>query len=245
MQAGCWRRSTRADLRLVLPSCASTARITFQAGAHPWRVRPPDDCDLDHSLCTICGFPRLLLRGGPTFRRDGQPRAERRASSIRSISAIDVERKSTRMLADSGIEFTEVPPRITPTLKVVLGEAGTGVWLKDSTARERARIGLGVPKVGPRVSARTRTILQRAAAQSLGHDRVGSSAIDHHAVGNRVRASAAWRKRVACRAGRLQPSSPTLPINTNGSAAKFARSRAHGNASIAAMPAPLSEDTGP
>jgi len=44
----------------------------------------------------------------------------RKARSSRSISAIDVERRSTRMLADSGIEFTEVPPRITPTLNVVL-----------------------------------------------------------------------------------------------------------------------------
>jgi hypothetical protein len=51
-----------------------------------------------------------------------------------------------RMLADSGIEFTEVPPRITPTLKVVFGDAGTGVCEKTSTARAKARIGLGVPK---------------------------------------------------------------------------------------------------
>ena len=35
------------------------------------------------------------------------------------------------MLADSGIEFTEVPPRITPTLNVVFGEAGTGVSLSE------------------------------------------------------------------------------------------------------------------
>ena len=33
----------------------------------------------------------------------------------------------TAMLADSGIEFTDVPPRIIPILKVVLGEAGSGV----------------------------------------------------------------------------------------------------------------------
>ncbi len=55
----------------------------------------------------------------------------RRARSRRSISAMEVERISTRMLADSGIEFTEVPPRITPTLKVVFGEAGTGVCAED------------------------------------------------------------------------------------------------------------------
>ena len=33
------------------------------------------------------------------------------------------------MLAASGIELTEVPPRITPTLNVVFGETGTGVSL--------------------------------------------------------------------------------------------------------------------
>ena len=51
----------------------------------------------------------------------------RNTASRRSISAMDVERISTRMLADSGIEFTDVPPRITPTLNVVFGETGTGV----------------------------------------------------------------------------------------------------------------------
>ena len=54
----------------------------------------------------------------------------RKALSSRSISAIDVERMSTRMLADSGMEFTEVPPRMAPILNVVLGEAGTGVCAK-------------------------------------------------------------------------------------------------------------------
>ena len=34
------------------------------------------------------------------------------------------------MLADSGIEFTEVPPRITPTLNVALGDEETRVWEK-------------------------------------------------------------------------------------------------------------------
>ena len=53
--------------------------------------------------------------------------ARRIPCSRRSISVIEVERISTFMLADSGIEFTEVPPRITPMLNVVFGEAGTGV----------------------------------------------------------------------------------------------------------------------
>ena len=36
--------------------------------------------------------------------------ALRNSNSSRSISNAEVERISTRMLADSGIEFTEVPP---------------------------------------------------------------------------------------------------------------------------------------
>src|SRR6266404_9172129 len=59
---------------------------------------------------------------------------------------MEVERRSTRMLADSGIEFTDVPPRITPTLNVVLGVPGTGVRLKTSIVRDRTIIGLGAPK---------------------------------------------------------------------------------------------------
>ena len=50
------------------------------------------------------------------------------------------------MLADSGIEFTEVPPRITPMLNVVLGMLGTVVALKVSIAFARITMGLGAPK---------------------------------------------------------------------------------------------------
>ena len=53
---------------------------------------------------------------------------------------------STFMLADSGIEFTDVPPRITPMLKVVFGVAGTGVAVNVSIALARITIGLGAPK---------------------------------------------------------------------------------------------------
>jgi hypothetical protein len=35
------------------------------------------------------------------------------------------------MLADSGMEFTEVPPRITPTLKLVFGEVGSELCEKE------------------------------------------------------------------------------------------------------------------
>ena len=94
---------------------------------------------------------------------------------------------STRMLADSGIEFTEVPPRITPTLKVVLGDAGTGVWANACTARDSTTMGLGAPKVAPGMSAGTaHDHLETAAAQGLGHDGVGARAIQHQAVVNLV-----------------------------------------------------------
>jgi len=53
---------------------------------------------------------------------------------------------STRMLADSGIEFTDVPPLITPTLNVVLGLSGTGTRLNLSMARASTMMGLGTPK---------------------------------------------------------------------------------------------------
>src|SRR5579863_4121756 len=70
----------------------------------------------------------------------------RSEASRHSISDMEVERISTRMLADSGMELTEVPPRITPMLKVVLGDVGTGVWAKAPMARAKTRIGFGVPK---------------------------------------------------------------------------------------------------
>src|SRR5207248_2708636 len=42
--------------------------------------------------------------------------ASRRLFSSASISEVAAERMSTRMVADSGMEFTDVPPWITPTL---------------------------------------------------------------------------------------------------------------------------------
>src|ERR1700731_7664 len=94
------------------------------------------------------------------------------ARSRRLISAVDVERKSTRIEADSGIEFTDVPPRMTPMLNVVLGDAGTGVCVHTSMARERAMIGLGAPKAlqewppGPRTITSKRR-LPRASATTV------------------------------------------------------------------------------
>ena len=111
----------------VLPSCASTARITFRSrasGASSPAGRFPISTT---SLCTTCGRRVRVLSRGPILQCHRLLQARRSARSSRSISAIEVERRSTLMLADSGIEFTEVPPRITPTLNVVFGEAGTGV----------------------------------------------------------------------------------------------------------------------
>src|SRR5579872_5090649 len=65
---------------------------------------------------------------------------------MRSISAAELDRISTRMLADSGIELTDVPPRITPILNVVFGDDETRVCEKRWIARPRTTIGLGAPK---------------------------------------------------------------------------------------------------
>ena len=53
---------------------------------------------------------------------------------------------STLMLADSGMELTDVPPVITPMLKVVFGLAGTEVRPKMSMAWASTTMGFGVPK---------------------------------------------------------------------------------------------------
>src|SRR5215831_21319027 len=65
------------------------------------------------------------------------------------------------MLADSGIELTEVPPRITPMLNVLLGTAETGVWQKPSMARARITIGLGAPKSLHECPPGPRTIISK------------------------------------------------------------------------------------
>ncbi len=145
-------------------------------------------------------------RRGPGFRFRPPGRAQwRRARSRRSISAIDVERRSTRMLADSGIEFTEVPPRITPTLKVVFGEAGTGVCANDCTARDEHDDGIGRAEIAPGVSAgAAHDHLETAAAQGFSHDGVRARAVQHQAVVRSGPSNVVRRKRDACPAGRLR-----------------------------------------
>src|SRR5437879_11851322 len=50
------------------------------------------------------------------------------------------------MAARSGMELTEVPPSIAPTLKVVRGSLDTRTLTKRASPRESAWIGFGTPK---------------------------------------------------------------------------------------------------
>src|SRR3981081_4189464 len=115
----------------ALLSCASTARITCRmrapgcnspAGRLPITTTSQltpgarfcvsdADCDVDEDRICDSMVSSSIARFS----------ASRRLCSSRSISAIDVERISTFRLADSGIEFTDVTPRITPMLKGVGG----------------------------------------------------------------------------------------------------------------------------
>ena len=52
---------------------------------------------------------------------------------------------STSMLPSNGIEFTDVPPEITPTLNVVFGVDGTWMSAMPAIARPSAWIGFGMP----------------------------------------------------------------------------------------------------
>ena len=114
-------------------------------------------------------------------------RAKRSDCSRRSISVIEVERISTFMLADSGIEFTEVPPRITPILNVVLGD------IRDRSRRKRLNRlrqnhdGIGRAEIAPRVPARTaHDHFKAPAAKGLGDDGVGACAVEDQAIGDRI-----------------------------------------------------------
>ncbi|MGC4082755.1 MAG: hypothetical protein QM736_11740 [Vicinamibacterales bacterium] len=67
-----------------------------------------------------------------------------RASSSFSAAASD-DRMSTSIHASAGIAFTDVPPPMRPTLKVVRGVAGTLKSASFAMARPRAFAGLGRP----------------------------------------------------------------------------------------------------
>src|SRR5713226_4663936 len=155
----------------AFPSCASTARITCRMGAFESSspagrlpITTTSQLSPKGRRCDEARFSEACDSSSTAWSS-----ASRRACSRRSISAIEVERISTRMLADSGMEFTEVPPRITPMLKVVLGDEGTGVSVNASMARASTRIGLGAPKSlqecppGPRTMTSKRR-LPRASA---------------------------------------------------------------------------------
>ena len=108
------------------------------------------------------------------------------------VSVMEVERRSTRMLADSGIEFTDVPPRITPMLNVLLGAADTGVWQKRINGARQNHDGIGRAEIAPGVAARSaHNYLEPAAAQRFGDDGVGTGAIQDQAVSDGI--LPAWR----------------------------------------------------
>ena len=91
------------------------------------------------------GSSRAPLRKEPTVCRadcisSSTPccTASRSAFSSRSISSSASERRSTLMEARCGMEFTEVPPSICPTLNVVRGSSGTRTLTNRATARASA-----------------------------------------------------------------------------------------------------------
>ncbi len=103
------------------------------------------------------------------------------ARSSRSSSSTDAERVSTRMVADSGMEFTEVPPLMMPMLKVVFGVAGNVVRREAVNDARQRDDGIGNAEVAPGVAAMTanRDFIA-AAAQTFGNDGVGARAVQHH-----------------------------------------------------------------
>src|SRR5450631_2251727 len=129
-------------------SCESTARTTCKirapAGNSPAGRLPITTTSQLTPDGRFCAEDRIsaAMVSSSTARFS----ARRSDCSSRSISVIDVERISTFILAASGMEFTEVPPRITPILNVVFGVVGTGVAVKVSIALARITIGLGAPK---------------------------------------------------------------------------------------------------
>ena len=60
--------------------------------------------------------------------------------------AASAERMSTSIHASNGIEFTDVPPPMRPTLKVVFGSFGTWKSPIAAIARPSAWIGFTIPK---------------------------------------------------------------------------------------------------
>jgi len=72
--------------------------------------------------------------------------ARRIRASRESSAAWLTERRSRSIEAPLAMAFTEVPPSIRPTLKVVFGVLGTGICAMPAIARPRAWIGLGIPK---------------------------------------------------------------------------------------------------
>ncbi len=122
----------------------------------------PEGREPIRSASTWRGGPSLLNRFSASV---ALPTASRRASAMRSRLSGLSERMSTSIQASKGMEFTEVPPPIRPTLKLVRGpdrvrESATTV--KNSMALPRAWEGFTRPKAphecppGPRNVTRYR-----------------------------------------------------------------------------------------
>src|SRR5579872_485465 len=92
--------------------------------------------------------------------------SRKKLSSLLS-SASDSDRKSIFIIACEGIEFTDEPPSISPTLKLVRGDSGTRAATKRAIPRPNAWIGFGTPKsdqLWPPGPLRTTSTLRDASA---------------------------------------------------------------------------------
>ncbi len=232
----------------VLPSCASTARITFRMRASG-PVRRPDGCR---------SRPLRTARRGRCVRRrrrvasrfsDFDGLIERDAQ--RALQAVDfghrggaqidahAGRLRNRVDGRAAANHADIECRLRRGRHRRLAEALNGAG-EDNDRIGRAEVAPGVP-------ARTaHNHFEAAAAERLGHDRVRSGAIDASRCRRWRLASAAFAKTWRMPRRSPSPSSPTLPMNTKGVAWRTRTERSTpAMASIAVIPAPLSETPGP
>src|SRR6185437_13404110 len=169
--------------------------------------------------------------------------ALRSADSSRSSSPSSSERRSTFTEALDGIEFTDVPPSITPKLNEVRGSSGTRIAENRTMPREMALIGFGAPKSDQLCPPGPVTVISKrrdeTACVVMKSTEGPSTATTAESRGRYSSISALMPRRLP------SPSSPTSPastivfsVSTRDSAS--ARARPHS----AASPAPLSEIPG-
>ena len=109
-------------------TCARVAEVSVDCANHLEQPRIRREfarrtiADLHHFALHYLRLSRTVLRRGAIFGRDRLIESGAQGS----LQPVDLRHRGgaqiDRMLADSGIELTEVPPRITPTLNVVFGE---------------------------------------------------------------------------------------------------------------------------